>query len=94
MHDKFQIAGFQNKRDIHHRSLSFICLFLLGHLPVSWLQQNSGHCERIQIFQLKFQIKYLCLIKLSVFVVCGSFIFLPLQAIIEIEWVVFYLGQS
>ena len=34
MHDKFQIAGFQKKRDIHHRSLSFICLFLLGHLPV------------------------------------------------------------
>ena len=34
MHAKFQVAGFQNKRDIRHRSLDFVCLFLLEHLPV------------------------------------------------------------
>ena len=27
MHAKFQVAGFQNKRDIHHRSLDFVCYF-------------------------------------------------------------------
>ena len=27
-------SGFQNKRDIPHRSLDFVCLFLLGHLLV------------------------------------------------------------
>ena len=31
MHAKFQTAGFQNKS---HRSLDFVCLFLLGHLLV------------------------------------------------------------
>ena len=30
---KFQVAGFENKRDIRHRSLDFVCFFLLGHLP-------------------------------------------------------------
>ena len=34
MHAKFQVAGFRIERDIGHRSLDFICLFLLGHLPV------------------------------------------------------------
>ena len=32
MHAKFQVARFQNKRDILHGSLDFVCLFLLGHL--------------------------------------------------------------
>lgn len=31
MHDKFNVAGFQNKRDIRHSSLKFARLFLLGH---------------------------------------------------------------
>ena len=39
MHAKFQVAGFQNKRDIRHRFLDFVCLFLLGHLPI---QVNIG----------------------------------------------------
>ena len=34
MHAKFQVAGFQNKRYIRNRSLDFVCLFLLGHIPV------------------------------------------------------------
>ena len=34
MHAKFQVTEFQNKLDVCHRSLDFVCLFLLGHLPV------------------------------------------------------------
>ena len=34
MDAKFQVAGVQNKRIIRHRSLDFVCLFLLGQLPV------------------------------------------------------------
>ena len=34
MDAKFQVTGAQNKRVIRHRSLDFVCLFLLGHLPV------------------------------------------------------------
>ena len=30
MQAKFQVAGFQNKRDIRRRSLDYVCLFLLG----------------------------------------------------------------
>ena len=33
MYAKFQVAMFQNERDIRHRSLDFICL-LLEHLSV------------------------------------------------------------
>ena len=34
MHAEFQVARSQTKRDIRHRSHDFVCLFLLGHLPV------------------------------------------------------------
>ena len=34
MHAKFQVAWLQNKRDIRHRSLDFVYLFFLRHLPV------------------------------------------------------------
>ena len=42
---KFQVTGFQNKRDIRHRSLYFVCLFLLGHLLVQvtwWFLASDG----------------------------------------------------
>ena len=45
MHVKFQVAGFQNKRGLRHRSLDFVCLFLLGHLPVKvtwWFLTSDG----------------------------------------------------
>ena len=45
MHAKFQVAGFQNKRDIRHRSLDFVCLLLLGHLLVQvtwWFLASDG----------------------------------------------------
>ena len=34
MHAKFQVAAFQNKRDIRLHSLNFVWFFLLGYLPV------------------------------------------------------------
>ena len=34
MHACFQVAGFQNERDIRNRSQDFVCLFLPGHLLV------------------------------------------------------------
>ena len=34
MHAKCQVAWFQNKRDLRHRSLYFAYLFLIGHLLV------------------------------------------------------------
>ena len=42
---KLQVAGFQNKRDMRHRSLDFVCLFLLGYLPVRvtwWFLASDG----------------------------------------------------
>ena len=47
MHAKFQGAEFHNKRDTRHRSLDFVCLFLLGHLPVqvTWLFLVSDGSE-------------------------------------------------
>ena len=45
MQAKFQVDGFQNKRDIRHRFHDFICLFLLGHLPVQlnwWFLASDG----------------------------------------------------
>ena len=44
MHAKFQVAGFQNKGDIRHRFLKFVCLFLLGHLlvQVAWFLASDG----------------------------------------------------
>ena len=45
MHAKFQVAGFQTKRDIRHRSLDFVNLFLLGHLLVQvtwWFLASDG----------------------------------------------------
>ena len=38
-------AKFQNKRDIRHRSLFFVCLFLLEFLPVPgtlWFLASDG----------------------------------------------------
>ena len=37
MHAKFQVAGFQTKRDIRHRSLDLVCLLLLEHDLVVFL---------------------------------------------------------
>ena len=45
MHVKFQVAGFQNKRDKRHRSVDFVCLFLLEHLLVQvtwWCLASDG----------------------------------------------------
>ena len=45
MHAKFQVTGFQNKRDIRHLSLDFVCLFLLGYLLVQvtwWFLASDG----------------------------------------------------
>ena len=45
MHARFQVTEFQNKRDIRHRSVDFVCLFLLGHLPVQvnwWFLASDG----------------------------------------------------
>ena len=42
---KFQGAGFQNIGDTRHRSLDFLCLFLLGHLLVQvtwWFLASDG----------------------------------------------------
>ena len=44
-HAKFQVAEFQNKRDIRHCSLDFVCLFSLEHLPVQvtwWFLDSEG----------------------------------------------------
>ena len=44
MYAKFQVAMFQNERDIRHRSLDFICL-LLEHLSVQvtlWFLAPDG----------------------------------------------------
>ena len=40
----FQVAGFQNKRDIRHRYLDFVCLFLLTLLVhvTWWLLASDG----------------------------------------------------
>ena len=45
MHAKFQVTGFQNKRDIRRRSFDFVYLFLLGHLLVQvtwWFPASDG----------------------------------------------------
>ena len=45
MYAKFQVARFQNKRDTRHRSLDFVCIFLLGHLLVQvtwWFLASDG----------------------------------------------------
>ena len=45
MHAKFQVAGFQTKKDIRHRSLNNVCLFLLEHLLVHvtwWFLASDG----------------------------------------------------
>ena len=34
IHANFQVAVYQNKGDILHRPLDFVCLFLLGHLLI------------------------------------------------------------
>ena len=45
MHAKFRVAEFQSKGDIRHPSLNYVCLFLLGHLPVQvtwWFLTSDG----------------------------------------------------
>ena len=45
MHAKILVEGFQTKRDIRHRSLDFVLLYLLGHLPVKmtwWFLASDG----------------------------------------------------
>ena len=46
-------SGFQNKRDIPHRSLDFVCLFLLGHLPVqvTWRFLDCDSSEFLTIVE-------------------------------------------
>ena len=48
-----QVAGFQNKRDILHRSLDFVCLFLLGHFPVqvTWWFLDCDSSEFLTIVE-------------------------------------------
>ena len=55
MHAKFQVAGFQNKRDIRNRSLDFVCLFLLGHLPVQ-VTRWALASDSSEIFRLVWKI--------------------------------------
>ena len=57
MHAKLQVAGFQNKRDIRHRSLDFVCLFLLEHLlvQVTWWNFASDDSEiQASVKEFKF----------------------------------------
>ena len=45
MHAKFQIAGFQTKKEKRHRSLDFVWVFLLVHLLVQvtwWFLASDG----------------------------------------------------
>ena len=45
IHAKFQVAEFQNKRDLRHGSLDFVWLFLLGQIPVQvtwWFLASDG----------------------------------------------------
>ena len=45
IHAKFQVAEFQNKRDLRHGSLDFVWLFLLVHIPVQvtwWFLASEG----------------------------------------------------
>ena len=45
MNAKFQVTGFQNDRDMRHRSLDVVCLFLIGQLPVQvtwWFLASDG----------------------------------------------------
>ena len=87
MHAKFQTAGFQTKRDVCHRSLDFVCLFLLGHLLVQviWWFLAVGSTTQASVEDFKpinenftSNICYIVshtLIKFSVFMVCGSLFF-------------------
>ena len=61
MHTKFKITGFQNNRDIHHRSLDF-CLSLRGNSSIQmtwWFQQNSATVEDSRPLSIKSNIKYM-----------------------------------
>ena len=56
MHVKFQVAEFQIKSGIRHRSLDFFCLFLLGQLLVRviwWFLASdcSGIYARVEDFK-------------------------------------------
>ena len=62
MHAKFQVTGFQNKRDIRHRFLDFVCLFLLGHLLVQvtwWIFASDGSEIQASMEQLKLHLKHM-----------------------------------
>ena len=64
MHAKFQVAGFQNKRDIRHPSFDYVCLFFLGHLLVHvtlWFLASDGS----EIIHLP---EYYCILNITLFI--------------------------
>ena len=74
LHTKFQVAGFQNERDIRNRSLDFVCLFLRGHLLVQVTCRFLA-CDGSEIHSSVEDICYLLshiLIKFSIAMVCWS----------------------
>ena len=63
MHAKIQVAGFQNKRDIGHRTIDIVYLFLLGHIPVqvTWFLASDGSeiQTTLKDFRPQREIKYM-----------------------------------
>ena len=61
MHAKFQVAGFQTKRDICHRSLDFVCLSLCGIMQfgpktgLSPVKKRTG-----TVFSIRIGLPVLC----------------------------------
>ena len=49
----FQVAGFQNKRDIRHRSPDFVCLF------TGWFLASDGSEIQASMEQLKLHLKHM-----------------------------------
>ena len=57
MHAKFQVTWFQNKRDIRHRSLDFVCLFLLGQVKsLFYFMEPAG--SKNTVTKLKGEFKF------------------------------------
>ena len=77
------IQNFKSQGDIRHRSLDFICLFLLGHLLVRWL---GGFLPPTAAkFRLVWKIPNL-LIEISRKIYATYFFILIIIHILHISW--------
>ena len=57
MHAKFQVAGFQTKKDIGHRSLIITSVYLLVHVTWWFLASDGSEIRHFLYGIIQFQSK-------------------------------------